>query len=436
MPAVHRRLEVIRSHPLLRRVRELAAGTSVHLVGGFLRDRLLGLASRDLDIVVDGGRGRAFGENLARALPARFVDLGGKDFAAYRLVGADFTLDLWDRESASLGADLERRDFTVNALALELASGELTDPSGGLGDLDRRLLRAVTPQSFSGDPLRVLRLPRLQLQLPGFAAEPATLELARRAAPRLVEVASERIREELARIFTDREAHRGLAILTVIDVYPGLWLGQPGEPGPAGHAVHELEELAACVRRLREIAGAGSPAIDLPVARLASTLVNLPAEAGNPLAALVRYRDAGFLTRAAASRVSSLLEWEGLPASDLERRHFLHHTAELWPTALAFLGARTAARGDSGSWERAAREVAALAAREGEALLDPPRLLTGDDVGRLLGIEPGPEVGRVLAALRRAQVEGRVRTREEAVAFVEGLGRRTTGGRPPAVGDR
>src|SRR3954469_4372126 len=159
----------------MRMLLEACGPAECHLVGGILRDRALGLPSHDVDAVVSGGGGREMAERLAAGLPARLVFLGGKEFAAYRLVGEDVTVDLWDREGTSRHQDLARRDFTVNAFALDARSGELVDPFGGLADLERRLLRATTPESFTGDPLRVLRLPRLLLRLPRFAADPATL---------------------------------------------------------------------------------------------------------------------------------------------------------------------------------------------------------------------------------------------------------------------
>ena len=100
-----RLLEVL-DEPVALALRDAAADTPCHLVGGLLRDRLLGVAGSDFDAVVEA-RGRQIGERLARDLPARLVHLGGKAFAAYRLAGDGFTLDIWDRQGQELHAAVE-----------------------------------------------------------------------------------------------------------------------------------------------------------------------------------------------------------------------------------------------------------------------------------------------------------------------------------------
>jgi hypothetical protein len=439
-----RLFQVLNRHPMVATLTAAARGVELHLVGGVLRDRLLGLASRDFDAVV-AGDGRAIAERAAAALGATLVPLGGRAFAAYRVVartGDDpFVLDLWDREGTPLEDDLARRDFTVNSFALAVGdpgrppTGELIDPFGGVADLGRRLLRATTDGSFRGDPLRVLRLPRLAARLPGFAADPATLALARAAAPGLAEVAAERVREELALLFGSDDAHRGLALLAVLDVYPGLWLGAPGRGGPAGGAVAELGSLAPARRLLHRLDPAAAGEVDLPAARLAGAFAHLPAEpAGRPAGApppdpgtaVERFRAAGYLTRRVADRVRRLLAAGELPADEPGQRRFLHRLGGLWPTAAVRLGAAAlaaggAAEGTGGGadgWRRNLGRLAALVAADGRWILDPPRLLTGEEVQALLGIPAGTAVGAALAAVERAQVEGRVRTRDEAVAFL------------------
>jgi hypothetical protein len=418
-----RSFRILLHHPAVTALLAACGETEHHLVGGVLRDRALGLPVHDVDAVVATG-GREIAERLAADLPARLVLLGGKDFAAYRLVGEDLTIDLWDREGTSLHEDLARRDFTVNSFAWEPRTGTVIDPFGGLGDLERCLLRATTPKSFEGDPLRVLRLPRLLLRLPGFAAEPGTVVLARKEASRLVEVAAERVRDELAALFAHPDAHRGLAFLVALDLYPGLWLGAPGEPGQAGGAVSELEALPCAIRKLREIDTALADTVDARTARIAATFAHLPARSGkSPLDFLALVRDAGYLTRQTAADVAAVLFWNELPGDETGRRRFLYRAGSLWTTAACSVGARIAARGDSGAVERWRYDLvnlADLAKREGAVLFDPPRLLSGADVQELLGIPPGPGVGRALDSVRQALVDGKIRTREEAVALVLG----------------
>jgi poly(A) polymerase len=408
--------------PGVRALVEACGGVECHLVGGILRDRALGLPSHDVDAVV-AGQGREIADRLAAKLPARFVLLGGKELGAYRLVAQDqdLVIDLWDREQTTLLEDLARRDFTVNSFALDPRTGEVFDPFGGLPDLERRLLRATTSESFTGDPLRVLRLPRLLIRLPGFAADPQTLLLARRSSAAVVEVASERVRDELALLFEHPDAHRGVAMLMALDLYPGLWLGTPGEPGPTGGALAELEALADCIRELRRHETAFADLVDARAARWAAAFAHLPGRDGRgPLQWLEAFRDAGYLIRQEAAKVALLLGWDELPASPLGQRRFLHKAGPLWATAACSLGARTGSAG-ADRWRQALRSLVDLARREGPELIDLPRLLTGQEMQEILGLPPGPRIGQAMAAVREAQVDGRIRTREEAVALVRAL---------------
>ncbi|HVS12746.1 MAG TPA: hypothetical protein VMV46_02385, partial [Thermoanaerobaculia bacterium] len=328
-------------------LRAAALAVEAHLVGGAVRDALLGRESHDFDLVVSA-RGRELAEGVAAETGARFVPLGGKEFASFRVVAArregdeepPWELDLWDREGGSLDADLARRDFTVNSIALalgpEAASGVPVDPFGGVADLERRLLRATTAASFSDDPLRVLRLPRFLVRFAGFEAEPATVELARRSVPGLASVARERVRDELMLLFAGDGAHRGVASMLGLGVYPSLWLGEPGAPvggeeeqGAAG-AVGAVGRLSARAEEVARLA-AEAPPVDLPAARWALTFRPLAAPAATAVHQLEAFRDRGFLTREAAVRVARLVAESGVPVGERERRRLLHRLGAAWP---------------------------------------------------------------------------------------------------------
>jgi tRNA nucleotidyltransferase/poly(A) polymerase len=197
-------------------------GLDAYLVGGAVRDELLGLPHSDQDFVVPGtgyaelrallaphGRvedlevaGQRVGLRLfPRDRAARTLAPAGIEFApprAERSTGPgrhDFAIVA--DPSLPLEADMERRDFTVNAMARSLATGELVDPFGGRADLERRVLRTVTTTSFRDDPLRIVRGLRLISQL-DLDPDPATLEQMREHAPRVRLVSGERIGGGLA----------------------------------------------------------------------------------------------------------------------------------------------------------------------------------------------------------------------------------------------
>ena len=156
---------------------------------------------------------------------------------------------------------------------------------------------------------------------------------------------------------------------------------------------------------------------------LAATFTELPGAApGNePQPAIRRCRDAGYLTRAAADAARHLASFHEMPSAPIDRRRFLHAAGPAWPTVVTLLGARAAAAGRRESWERDLAPVVHLAQQEGGTLINPPRLLTGEEVQLLLDTPPGPEVGRALAAIQAAQIEGRVTTKEQAEALVRTL---------------
>jgi len=218
------------------------AGHQLALVGGSVRDALLGRLGNDLDFTTD-----ARPEDTQRVVTG-WADAVWDVGIAFGTVGArkgDFQLEIttyrseaYDRASRkpdvaygdSLDADLERRDFTVNAMAVSLPGTTFVDPHGGLVDLARRLLR--TPgkpeDSFSDDPLRIMRAARFAAQL-GFEVAPEVVAAMRDMADRIEIVSAERVREELIKLVCAPAPRRGLELLV--------------ETGLADHVLPELPKL-------------------------------------------------------------------------------------------------------------------------------------------------------------------------------------------------
>ncbi len=197
-----------------------ATGEDVYLVGGAVRDLLLGRGRADLDLVVVGDPAALAGSLDAELLAAhdRFttakVELGGHeiDLAAartetYERPGALPTVSA----AAGIEADLGRRDFTVNAIAIPLrGEPELVDPFGGVEDVERGLLRVLHSGSFRDDPTRAIRAARYAARF-GFELEPDTAELLQRTD--LSTISSDRRGAELRRLAVEASAPRGFELL-------------------------------------------------------------------------------------------------------------------------------------------------------------------------------------------------------------------------------
>jgi tRNA nucleotidyltransferase/poly(A) polymerase len=179
------------------RIREVLEGEEAWIVGGAVRDALLGRPVLDLDVACRKP------EDAARRFAHR---VGGAPFplserhGAWRVVTdrPDETVDFTPLPDG-IETDLATRDFTFNAIAMPVAGGEPCDPHGGRADLASGVLRAVTPGVFDADPLRLLRAARLEDDL-GVRMDAETEALARAAAARVREPAGERILGELARL--------------------------------------------------------------------------------------------------------------------------------------------------------------------------------------------------------------------------------------------
>jgi tRNA nucleotidyltransferase (CCA-adding enzyme) len=212
--------EALRSaYPELNAVHDVAGGKPVYLVGGAVRDLLLGRGRADIDLVVEGDAtalaSRLGGEVVeherfatAKAhLGEHEVDIATARAETYPHPGALPEVE----PTAGIAADLARRDFTINAMAIPLRRDpELIDPHRGREDLESGLLRILHPNSFEDDPTRALRAARYAARF-GFELEPDTADLLRETD--LATVSADRRKAELLRLAGETEAARGFALL-------------------------------------------------------------------------------------------------------------------------------------------------------------------------------------------------------------------------------
>jgi tRNA nucleotidyltransferase/poly(A) polymerase len=392
LPApVSRRLRNLLSRRPLPDLRRAAArlGIRAWIVGGAPRDLWLNRPILDVDIAVDA-EALTLATDLARLGAGRLVPLSADPPRVYRLAGRNVELDLAEIERGSILADLGRRDFTVNAIALPLPGGPPLDPFGGLEDLRARRLRAVAAGNFADDPLRALRAPRF-LATHGLLPDRSTLGICRKAAPGLSGVAPERIRTELTRLLEAERAAPALAWASRARILSPA-LGQPMPRGVARRfAEGGIRWDHPAVRRLPPEARR-----TVRLAQLAAALSLSPAETARWLGA----RRWSRAEAVAVARVLDLAQDTRLAAADPWR--WIRRAGRDAPQALALLAA-------SG---KASRLLSARLARLLRAARRGPRF-AGSDVMSWTGIAPGPEVGWLLEELELAALAGRIRTRRE-----------------------
>ncbi len=237
--------------------RRMGAQRKMYLVGGAVRDALLGLPIHDADLVIDGGVSK-LGRQIANDLGGFFYMMDSERQVARVLCqppdGDRFCLDFMAMRGVDIVADLNARDFTINAMAIDLRDpGELIDPLGGAADLDKRLLKACRPDALQEDPVRVMRAVRISLQF-GLQIDPLTWGWIQAAAGGLHKISAERRRDELFRILDTRQGHSAVATLAELgaldDLLPEL-LATQGVEQTAPHTMDVWNHTLNVVKSLQ-----------------------------------------------------------------------------------------------------------------------------------------------------------------------------------------
>jgi poly(A) polymerase len=413
------------------------SGYAAYLAGGCVRDMLLGCEPRDYDVVTDArpaelsrlfpdalAVGAQFGVMLVRRDGAQVEIATFRSDHAYvdgrRPSGVTFT--------TSAKQDVLRRDFTINGLLFDPISNEVLDFIGGRDDLQAKVVRCIgdPEERFAEDRLRMLRAIRFAARL-HFEIEPATLAAITRQSAAIRQVAVERIRDELVRILTEGGARRGLELLDETGLLQVLLpevsamkgVPQPPEFHPEGdvwtHTLIMLEMMGRATPTLAMgvlLHDVGKP----PTFRIAERIrfdghveigakmaeeicgrLRFPRRQTEQIVALVRnhlrFKDAPKMKESTLKRFLRLENFE--EHLELHRLDCLssHRNLENYEFVL-----------------RARRSLPPEAIR-------PARLVTGHDL-IAAGYLPGPRFQEILHAAEEAQLEGRIKTREEALAFV------------------
>jgi poly(A) polymerase len=435
------------------------------IVGGALRDELLGRPVSDVDIAVAGDPEKAARE-MAKRVNGPVFQLSDA-FGAWRVIDRreGRVFDFARLQGESIEEDLGKRDFTVNAMARPREGGELIDPFGGRRDTDSRTLRVLGAPAYESDPLRPLRLARFAAEL-GFTSDPETERLTRAAAPQVAEAAGERIYAELRRLVTAEGVLAGLALADrlglLASVLPEVSALHSVEQSHFHHLDvydHTLEVLARLIDLERDVPPRLRAVLDEPLAdeltrgqalRFGALLHDIGKPATREVRAdgrvtFMRHdrigeemirgicrrlrtseRLARFLGALARHHLVLGFLVHERPLNHRQVYRYLRQTSPVQvEVTLLSCADRLATRGRNA--ERATTAHLELARELMDAALDwreqgPPRLpVRGDALAAELGIAPGPELGRLISALEEAVYAGGVRTRTDAIELARDL---------------
>jgi putative nucleotidyltransferase with HDIG domain len=416
-------------------------GHQAYLVGGCVRDRLLGLAPKDYDVGTDATPteiasyfpnsemvGAHFGVTLITRSPGVHVEV-----ATFRSEGPyrDGRRPSEVRFETNPAVDARRRDFTVNGLIQDPLSGQTLDFVGGLEDLTRKSIRAIgNPiERFEEDHLRMLRAVRFAARL-GFSIESRTMQAIREQAHFISRISAERVRDELVRILTEGGARRGFELLDesglLAQVLPEVkafqGVAQPPEFHPEGdvwaHVLLMLDQLHRPVPTLAAgvlLHDVGKP----PTFRIADRIrFDEHAEVGAEMAGrmLSRLRFSNEDREQVTALVRNHMRFKDVQQMRLSTlKRFLRMPRFEEHLELHRLDC-LASNGRTDSYDYVVSKIAEF----GDEPLQPQNLITGRDLIEA-GYEPGPRFGRALQAVETAQLEGEIQTREEALALARSV---------------
>lgn len=438
------------------------------LVGGTVRDLASGIEPIDIDIAIDGdpnGSARDFADSISGS----FFQMS-EEFKTCRVISSDrlYSYDFAALRAPGIENDLRLRDFTVDAMAVDLrGDGELIDPLGGLEHLRREELVACGPATFADDPLRLMRAVRLAITR-HLAITPELEKQIIGNAHRASDPSAERLFSELSPVL---EPPRGSAAVRLMDRLGLLQILLPELKALQGvtqnefhhldvfeHTLANYQELGRIIenlgayfpgqrgylaeRRRSMIAGNASWRLMMGLASLFHDVAKPHcrgvdevgrvhfldhASLGRDMTSriLSRFKAGNALQQAVSFLVGKHMRFEGLvqqhPPSRRARYRYLRATDPFTPELiilsvsdrLSVLGPLVSER-DVELHLELAHEMMGLA-MEVEKAEPLPKIIGGDDLMAELGLEPGPEVGRLMDHIREEQALGNVSTREEAL---------------------
>ncbi len=458
-------IEKIKSDKILSRIVD-KFDNNIFVVGGTVRDFFMGLESTDRDIIVMDEDAKSFALKLSDLFEATFVPLDEEN-KIYRLVLPDKInyIDVTNPVGGTIEKDLMRRDLSINAIAVDIRSGELIDISGGVTDIYNKCLNYVNEQNFVDDPLRLLRVYRFQA-LFGFELAPETINAVCKYSDLITTPAVERINYEILKLFNGKYADKALENMNKTWVLEKIFpfVKELKQVPPNSH--HHLDLFHHCIETVKQIQFLYENSSDevknhldkvdfggfsrLAHLKLAGFLHDMGKFATWTIEEdgkhrFIKHDDVGskmavkFLKNLHFSNkqidyISSMVKYHIYPShvmtspqiTEKIMMRYVRKMADNSIDAIILAQAdRLSARGPEITDEIVEKNINSLNMllkyyiEIKDSLKPLPKLLSGNDVMEILNLKPSKKLGEVMSALHEAQISGDVITKEHAVEFVK-----------------
>ena len=459
-------IEKIKSDEILSKIIE-KFDNEIFLVGGTVRDYYMGLESTDRDIIVMDEDARKFALKLSDLFDATFVPLDEEN-RIYRLVLPDKInyIDVTNPAGDSIEKDLMRRDLTINAIAVNIRTGDVIDISGGVTDIKNKCINYVNELNFVDDPLRLLRVYRFQA-LYGFQLAPETINAVCKYSDLIHKPAVERINYEILKLFSGEYAHIALENMNktwlLEEIFPFVKELKQVPPNSHHHldlfhhSVETVKQIQSLYDKSSDVVKEHLNAIDFGgFSRLAHLkLAGFMHDIGKFSTwridegkhRFIKHDDVGakmsvkilkdlHFSNKQIDYISSMIKYHIYPSHvmtspQITEKIMMRYVRKMDTNSIDAVilaqADRLSARGPEITDEIVERNITSLNMllrfylEASETLKPLPKLLDGNDVMKILNIKPSKKLGEIMEALHEAQISGDVITKDHAVEFVKKL---------------
>lgn len=461
--------ERIKNDKILNIIQENSLNAEIYLVGGAIRDFYLDKENFDKDIIVKTEDTKEYAKNLSRKLNATFVPLDEVN-EIYRLVLRDKInfIDVAKLVGNSIEDDLKRRDFTINSIAVDLKNFEIKDVNNGLEDLKNKKIKSIYEQNFVDDSLRLLRAFRFEAVL-GFELDENLFEIISKHALKINKCSVERINYEILRLFGGKYSAKSLIDMNktklmrvIFPITEDLKKVPPNSHHHLNlffHSIETVNQIELLYENSSKEIQDHMEQIDFGgLSRLAHLkLAGFLHDIGKPQTwtieedtgkhRFIKHDDAGSkmastilkskkFSKKQIAYIKKMIKYHIYPshvvsAPVLSEKVYMRFVRKMEEDAIDVIllakADRLSARGEEITEEVVEKNLDALTKllefylKAREALKPVPKLLSGNEIMKMLDIKPSPQLGEIIKQLKEAQLAGDVITKEDAINFVKNL---------------